>query len=368
VIEHAARALSLELRVQLRGATSARPGRGADGLTRAVLTGEGATAATQREASFHGFGADAPRVVCLVQSRDGRTLDADAIASAVGASARASAVRSTTTDAGAVAIILEFDAATDDGSLPERARLALAGTIAEHDERDLAGAVSSLAVRADGLARRYEESAQILRLLIAVCPPEVQLLTAADLGAQRMLLGVATPELLEDFVTETLGSLLADDASSVDLIITLHAFLDAGRSPRAAAKRLAVHENTVRYRLTKVAELTGLDVAGNSDDQLTAQIALLILRLRGALPGVDVFGVHAYDVAPTTLDASTTLAPRRPHQQPGAGYNRSSQTPRAQYRAPSSSASKLIASSDCDTTMTDAAPTPLPPPQRDSTS
>jgi DNA-binding PucR family transcriptional regulator len=44
---------------------------------------------------------------------------------------------------------------------------------------------------------------------------------------------------------------------------------------------LGVHENTVRYRLARVHALTGLDVAGDASDQLSVQMALLVLRLQG---------------------------------------------------------------------------------------
>jgi len=53
---------------------------------------------------------------------------------------------------------------------------------------------------------------------------------------------------------------------------------------RETAEQVGVHENTIRYRLARIAELTGLDVATNADDQLAGQLATLVLRLEGALP------------------------------------------------------------------------------------
>ena len=57
---------------------------------------------------------------------------------------------------------------------------------------------------------------------------------------------------------------------------------------RQTAVRLAVHENTIRYRLARLAELTGLDVAGNAEHQLAIQVALQILWLERRLPTNDV--------------------------------------------------------------------------------
>jgi DNA-binding PucR family transcriptional regulator len=67
-------------------------------------------------------------------------------------------------------------------------------------------------------------------------------------------------------------------------LCTLQVFFDAARSVRQTATRLGVHENTIRYRLARIAELTGLDLATNADHQLAGQLATLVLRLEGVLP------------------------------------------------------------------------------------
>jgi DNA-binding PucR family transcriptional regulator len=58
---------------------------------------------------------------------------------------------------------------------------------------------------------------------------------------------------------------------------------------------LGVHENTVRKRLARVQDLTGLDVAADAGDQLSVQTALLVLRLEGhpVLPGFDASDLGA---------------------------------------------------------------------------
>jgi len=49
-----------------------------------------------------------------------------------------------------------------------------------------------------------------------------------------------------------------------------------------------VYENTIRSRLSRVAELTGMDVAANADHQLAIHVALQILWLERRLPTTDV--------------------------------------------------------------------------------
>jgi hypothetical protein len=50
------------------------------------------------------------------------------------------------------------------------------------------------------------------------------------------------------------------------------------------AERLGVHENTIRYRLSRVEQLTGLAVTHDPDAQLQAHMALLVLELQGRVP------------------------------------------------------------------------------------
>lgn len=59
---------------------------------------------------------------------------------------------------------------------------------------------------------------------------------------------------------------------------TVTAYLEAGRSLEAAARRLTVHANTVRYRLGRVAEVTGWDPA-DPRDGLVLHLALLMARV-----------------------------------------------------------------------------------------
>jgi hypothetical protein len=55
-------------------------------------------------------------------------------------------------------------------------------------------------------------------------------------------------------------------------------------SIRGSAAALDVHENTIRYRLSRVEELTGLAIMHDPDAQLRARLSLLVLMLKGRLP------------------------------------------------------------------------------------
>jgi hypothetical protein len=62
---------------------------------------------------------------------------------------------------------------------------------------------------------------------------------------------------------------------SADLVSTLWAYLDNGRSLEATARELFVHPNTVRYRLKRVSEVIGWDATGPRE-ALILQTALIL--------------------------------------------------------------------------------------------
>lgn len=64
-------------------------------------------------------------------------------------------------------------------------------------------------------------------------------------------------------------------AHSTDLVATLWAYLDNGRSLEATARELFVHPNTVRYRLKRVSDVIGWDATGPRE-ALILQTALIL--------------------------------------------------------------------------------------------
>ncbi len=100
---------------------------------------------------------------------------------------------------------------------------------------------------------------------------------ADDLLPERVLTGDATAR--RTLVDQAYRPLLASTGS---LLETLSAYLGSGRSLEAAARTLYVHPNTVRYRLRKVAEVTGWDPL-DARESYVLQTALALGRLDGNL-------------------------------------------------------------------------------------
>jgi hypothetical protein len=97
--------------------------------------------------------------------------------------------------------------------------------------------------------------------------------TSEDLLAERALDGdpLARQALVEDVYVP-----LRDSGS--DLLETVTAFLDQGGSVEGTGRVLYVHPNTVRYRLRRALDVTGL-VPGNARHAFTLRVAVVLGRL-----------------------------------------------------------------------------------------
>jgi DNA-binding PucR family transcriptional regulator len=86
---------------------------------------------------------------------------------------------------------------------------------------------------------------------------------------------------LRDFASDrsylrsrSLRALAEHDAEhGTSYVLTLRAFLDAFGDIPAAARRASVHPNTFRYRLRRLTELSGLDLA-DPEQRLLAELEL----------------------------------------------------------------------------------------------
>lgn len=96
---------------------------------------------------------------------------------------------------------------------------------------------------------------------------------ADELLPERMLIG--DPLARVALVAQAFEPLSGSGGS---LLETLSAYLGTGRSLEGAARDLYVHPNTVRYRLRKVAELTGWDPL-DARESFVLQVALAAGRL-----------------------------------------------------------------------------------------
>ncbi len=114
----------------------------------------------------------------------------------------------------------------------------------------------------------------------AAWPSAPRPVSADELLPERVLIGDAAARRL--LVEQAYVPLSAAGGS---LLETLAAHIEHGRSLEAAARVLYVHPNTVRYRLRKVAEVTGWDPL-DAREAYVLQIALALGRLGDTRPSL----------------------------------------------------------------------------------
>jgi sugar diacid utilization regulator len=119
---------------------------------------------------------------------------------------------------------------------------------------------------------------QEARLAVEMRPwTESTVVDAGSLGAYRLIIGATSARHAVAFSQRTLADAIAHDARHKSCLVgTLRTYLARGSSLSLAARELGVHVHTIRYRLTKLEELTGLDLQ-NAEDRLTLELALRIL-------------------------------------------------------------------------------------------
>jgi sugar diacid utilization regulator len=290
VARRTATIIALELSGKRRAAEA--DSHAVEALARDLLHGSDDVGSLSRRADYHGLALSEPHHVVLLSLRDqavqgrisGRRI-AEAFAEA------APHLRAFVADVEKdVAIVLERpDAPNANDAIRLLKEIVEQVVQVLAPEATVTAAISTVCRGAADYPGAHEQTRQISRGISTFgAPGQVHILAADDLGAGRLLLATADRSEADRFVRDTLGALLDEqDAGIHDLFVTLQAFFECSRSVRRSATSLGVHENTVRYRLSRIDELTGLDIINDGNAQLAVQLALLILRLedRLAAPG-----------------------------------------------------------------------------------
>ncbi len=282
VARRAAMIIALQLSAQRSAAELHAPN--SHTLVRDLISGLGDDGMLVRRARFHGLDPDAPHVMCLLSDETGRR-ELGPVACAVTEVIQGEALTADVPEGLLVILPVGDWLASDpvaDACAVARDVLALLP-----DSGGCVAGVSSVFAGVCAFPRAYREVRQVNRCLQTFRSEHAdRVLASGELGAGSLFLASTSREEADEFVRHTLGPLHnLGDRSMYDLLTTLAVFLGCSRNVRETADRLGVHENTIRYRLARIAELSALDVATNVDDQLAGQLATLILRLEGALPG-----------------------------------------------------------------------------------
>lgn len=139
-------------------------------------------------------------------------------------------------------------------------------------------AVSKVARRIEDYAEAHRELRALLEATRVLADGRPRVVLATELGVLRLVVAGSGADSRQ-FAEELLGSLMRyDEETQSELLPTLRCYLECGAQVRATARALAVHENTVRYRLTRIAEVSAVD-PNDLRSLLDVRFALQIIDL-----------------------------------------------------------------------------------------
>lgn len=130
------------------------------------------------------------------------------------------------------------------------------------------------------MIRAYEEAALSIKANSKIGKPG-SIMHFDRLGSYKLLLKLSetNPEELENFYKETIAPLIKyDKEHNSDLVKTLETFLVKEQSIADAANEMYLHRHTVRYRLSRIKDITGLDIH-QAEDRERLSLGLKALRL-----------------------------------------------------------------------------------------
>jgi sugar diacid utilization regulator len=107
-------------------------------------------------------------------------------------------------------------------------------------------------------------------------------LAVDELGVVRLLLNTRDPDELTSFARRTLGPVLGYGShAGPELLRTLDRYLESGGDLKVTARRMSLHVNTIRYRLSRVEALCGVSLR-DPNDLVTLTLASVVVRLLAA--------------------------------------------------------------------------------------
>ena len=133
----------------------------------------------------------------------------------------------------------------------------------------------------DGLLRAGQEA--LLAANVVEGDEDRQILGFEETGSYRLVLRAMSedPEELRRFYAETVEPIAAYDSQyETNLVGTIATFLECDGNVGATASRLVTHRHTVRYRLERIRELSGLDVS-STEGRESLSLGLKAMRVLG---------------------------------------------------------------------------------------
>lgn len=123
------------------------------------------------------------------------------------------------------------------------------------------------------LGKSYKQAVSILRM---AAKNKWRKVYYRDLGIYKILFSAEDDDVLREVYNEILGKLADYDATNnTDYTNTLKCYLQNNASVQAVAQMTYVHRNTINYKLSRIKEITGYNLA-SVEDRLKIMLAFKI--------------------------------------------------------------------------------------------
>jgi sugar diacid utilization regulator len=269
-LEHAATVLAMELaRLQSVAETELRLGRD---LVEELLANTDERAALSRAHAL-GYDLRRPHRVAIVVEDPPRRRDPDSRFHAVRRAARDAALGTLLVPRGDAIVVL---------AQAERVWDIFHRRLLSELSADVWVAVGGPSEDLGDFPRSYHEARLALRMRNTDGTGQ-RTLFYEKLGTYRLLAEVGELGVIDRFVEEWIGTLIAYDSDHrAELVGTLSSYLECGGSYDATATKLSVHRNTLKYRLRRIREISGRDLK-DPDTLFNLQLATRAWITRQAL-------------------------------------------------------------------------------------
>ena len=146
-------------------------------------------------------------------------------------------------------------------------------------QSDAAIGISELHSAPRDAARAYREAVDAAKIGAALLASGGAV-AYSEVGAYRYLVHIGAEDAPHDRMRAAVDCLIAYDRKRrTALLDTLERYLTERRSVIESARALFIHPNTLRQRLGRIEELTGLSL--DQDDLLSLELAIKLARLHG---------------------------------------------------------------------------------------
>lgn len=106
-----------------------------------------------------------------------------------------------------------------------------------------------------------------------------QVVIYRDIGADKIICGIDSPQILDSYIEDTVCPILKYDAENhTEYFKMLKMYLESNCSVKAVAEQINVHRNTVNYQIKQIREIFALEL--DEQTKMNLLLALRILKLK----------------------------------------------------------------------------------------